>query len=101
MCEEVEGVEVRIRRVAETLSEEVLGKMGALEAQKGWHPEFEVVSHDDLLWADAIAWGSPTRFGNVTAQMKTVSVNMSICSHSPSSWTPWEESGSLEVWLER
>lgn len=70
---EVEGVEVRVRRVAETLSDEVLEKMYALEAQKAWHPEFEVVTHDDLLWADAICWGSPTRFGNVTAQMKTVS----------------------------
>lgn len=28
------------------------------------------VTHDDLRWADGIAWGTPTRFGNMTAQMK-------------------------------
>ena len=31
---EVEGVEVLVRRVPETLSEEVLSKMGAIEPQK-------------------------------------------------------------------
>jgi len=70
MMIEVEGVEVRVRRVQETLTEEILGKMHALDAQKAWHPDFEVVSHNDLEWADAIIWGSPTRFGNVAAQMK-------------------------------
>lgn len=68
----VEGVEVRVRRVAETLPEEVLTKMHALDAQKSWHPNFEVVTHDDLTWADAIIWGCPTRFSGVTAQMRTV-----------------------------
>lgn len=97
---EIEGVEVRIRRVAETLSDEILGKMGALEAQKAWHPEFEVVSHDDLLWADAIAWGSPTRFGNITAQMKTVWLTV-IFAYQVSSWILWEESGLKVNWSER
>lgn len=95
---EVAGVEVRIRRVAETLSDEILTKMHALDAQKAWHPEFEVVTHDDLLWADAIAWGSPTRFGNVTAQMKTVSMiyiaNINFCS----SWTALEDFGHKVHW---
>eukprot|EP01127_Copromyxa_protea_P003164 TRINITY_DN13020_c0_g1_i1.p1 TRINITY_DN13020_c0_g1~~TRINITY_DN13020_c0_g1_i1.p1 ORF type:complete len:221 (-),score=57.84 TRINITY_DN13020_c0_g1_i1:35-664(-) len=67
----VAGVEVRVRRVAETLSEEILTKMHALDAQKAWHPEFEVATPADLEWADAVIWGSPTRFGNITAQMKT------------------------------
>jgi len=65
------GAEVRIRRVTETLPEEVLKKMGAWDIQQQWHPEFPVVSHDDINWANAYAFGSPTRFGNVTAQMKT------------------------------
>ena len=26
--------------------------------------------HDDLRWADGIAWGTPTRYGNMSAQMK-------------------------------
>jgi multimeric flavodoxin WrbA len=29
-----------------------------------------VVTHDDLRWADGIAWGTPTRYGNMTAPMK-------------------------------
>jgi multimeric flavodoxin WrbA len=29
-----------------------------------------VVTHDDLRWADGIAWGTPTRYGNMSAQMK-------------------------------
>lgn len=29
------------------------------------------MTHDDLKWADAIILGSPTRFGNITAQAKT------------------------------
>lgn len=67
-------MEVRVKRVAETLSEEILEKMKALDLQKMWHPNYEVVTHDDLLWADAIIWGCPTRFGGVTAQMRTVSI---------------------------
>ncbi len=69
-AKEVSGVNVRLTRVRETLPEEVLVKMGALEAQKAFQ-EVPVVTNDDLLWADAIIIGSPTRFGNVAAQMKT------------------------------
>ena len=29
-----------------------------------------VVTHDDLRWADGIAWGTPTRYSNMSAQMK-------------------------------
>jgi len=68
----VEGVELRVKRVTETLSEEILGKMHALDMQRGWHPNYEVVTIADIEWADAIIWGSPTRFGNVAAQMKAL-----------------------------
>lgn len=27
-------------------------------------------AHEDVLWADAVIFGSPTRFGNVTSQLK-------------------------------
>ncbi len=69
-AKEVSGVNVRLTRVRETLPEEVLVKMGALEAQKAFQ-DVPVVTNDDLVWADAIIIGSPTRFGNVAAQMKT------------------------------
>lgn len=66
---EVEGAEVEMRRVPETLSEEVLGKMGALEAQKSFS-HIPVASVNDLASADAIFFGTPTRFGNMCGQMR-------------------------------
>lgn len=32
-----------------------------------------IATSDDLIWADAILFSSPTRFGNLTAQMKFIS----------------------------
>ena len=66
---EVPGCEPIIKRVPETLSEEVLGKMGALEAQKSM-AHIPVAQVDDLASADAIIFGTPTRFGNMCGQMR-------------------------------
>ncbi len=66
---EVAGCEAVIKRVPETLSDEVLGKMGALEAQKGM-AHIPVAAVDDLAAADAIIFGTPTRFGNMCGQMR-------------------------------
>jgi NAD(P)H dehydrogenase (quinone) len=66
---DVEGAAVEMRRVPETLPEEVLGKMGALEAQKAFS-HIPVASVDDLASADAIIFGTPTRFGNMCGQMR-------------------------------
>jgi len=63
------GAEVRLRRVEETLLPEVLQKMYALDAQKEFS-HVPTVTPEDLLWADGSIWASPTRFGNVAAQMK-------------------------------
>jgi NAD(P)H dehydrogenase (quinone) len=60
---------VRICRVQETLSEEVLIKMGALEAQKA-QANVPVCKVEDLVWADTIIFGTPTRFGNMCGQMR-------------------------------
>ncbi len=65
----VKGAEVEIKRVPETLPEEVLGKMGALEAQKA-QASVPVCSPDDLPKADGIIFGTPTRFGNMCGQMR-------------------------------
>ncbi|MEW5906564.1 MAG: NAD(P)H:quinone oxidoreductase [Elusimicrobiota bacterium] len=65
----VKGAEVEIKRVPETLSEEVLGKMGALEARKA-QAAVPVCSPDDLPKADGIIFGTPTRFGNMCGQMR-------------------------------
>jgi NAD(P)H dehydrogenase (quinone) len=65
----VAGCNVVIKRVPETLSEEVLGKMGAVEAQKKM-AHVPIASVDDLAAADAIIFGVPTRFGNMCGQMR-------------------------------
>ena len=66
---EVEGAEVVLRRVSETLPKEVLEQMGALEAQKAFS-HVPLATVDDLTSADAIIFGTPTRFGNMAAQMR-------------------------------
>ena len=66
---EVEGCGAIIKRVPETLSSEILGMMGALDAQKGME-QIPLATVEDLVSADAIIFGSPTRFGCVTAQMR-------------------------------
>ena len=70
-AENVEDTEVRVRRIPE-LDE----AKKALEGQEAYQQaqetmaDVERVTHDDLRWADGIAWGTPTRYGNMTAQMK-------------------------------
>jgi NAD(P)H:quinone oxidoreductase type IV len=66
---EVEGVQVGMRRVPETLPAEVLQKMGALEAQKHF-AHVPICGVDELASADAIIFGTPTRFGNMCGQMR-------------------------------
>ena len=66
---EVAGCEVVIKRVPETLTDEVLGMMGALDAQKAM-AHIPVASVTDLADADAIIFGTPTRFGNMCGQMR-------------------------------
>jgi len=66
---EVPGCEAIVKRVPETLSPDILGKMGALEAQKNM-AHIPVATVEDLENADAIIFGTPTRFGNMCGQMR-------------------------------
>jgi len=65
----VANVEAVLRRVPETLPEAVLEKMGAIEAQKQ-QADVPVCTVDELGKADAIIFGTPTRFGNMCGQMR-------------------------------
>jgi NAD(P)H dehydrogenase (quinone) len=65
----VSGANVIICRVPETLPDEVLIKMGAQDAQKA-QANVPVCKLDDLVSADAIIFGTPTRFGNMCGQMR-------------------------------
>lgn len=66
---EVGGAGVEMRRVPETLSREVLAKMGAIEAQEAFS-HIPVCTVNELPDADAILFGTPTRFGNMCGQMR-------------------------------
>lgn len=66
---EVAGAEGVLKRVPETLSTEVLGKMGAIEAQKVF-AHVPICTVDELTGYDGIIFGTPTRFGNMCGQMR-------------------------------
>jgi len=68
-AQQVEGAEVVLRRVPQTLSEDVLAQMGAVEAQKA-QANIPICTVDELADADAIIFGTPTRFGNMCGQMR-------------------------------
>lgn len=64
------GAEVRFRRVRELAPEE------AIKSNPAWHKhhlgtqDVPEASLDDLEWADAYAFGTPTRYGNISSQLK-------------------------------
>ena len=66
---EVAESEAILRRVPETLSTEVLEKMGAVESQKSMS-NVPICTVDELASADAVIFGTPTRFGNMCGQMR-------------------------------
>jgi NAD(P)H dehydrogenase (quinone) len=66
---EINGAEVVMRRVPETLPDEVLAKMGAVEAQQAFS-NVPVCTVEELASADAVIFGTPTRFGNMCGQMR-------------------------------
>ena len=66
---EIDGAEAVVRRVPETLPEEVLEKMGAVEAQQSMS-HVPICTLEELASADAIIIGTPTRFGNMCGQMR-------------------------------
>src|SRR5690349_18460073 len=66
---EVSGAEVTLKRVPETLPHDVLKVMNASEAQKAF-AHIPIAAVNDLADADAVLFGTPTRFGNMAAQMR-------------------------------
>ncbi|ESR36448.1 hypothetical protein CICLE_v10029120mg [Citrus x clementina] len=62
----IDGVEGVLYRVPETLPAEVLEQMKV--PQKGI--EVPVIAVDDLVHADGLLFGFPTRFGSMASQMK-------------------------------
>ncbi|MGC8835087.1 MAG: NAD(P)H:quinone oxidoreductase [Armatimonadota bacterium] len=66
---EVEGTEVSLYQVPELVPQEILEKSGAAEARATF-AHIPYAAPDQLSEADAIIFGTPTRFGNMCAQMR-------------------------------
>jgi NAD(P)H:quinone oxidoreductase type IV len=64
------GAEVRLLRVAELAPAEAIAANPAWGAHVAATQDVPVATADDILWADAVIFGSPTRFGNVASQLK-------------------------------
>ncbi len=64
------GAEVRLRSVEELASEMLISQNQAWGRHRSEMSDEPIASLDDLEWADGIAFGTPTRFGNVAAQLK-------------------------------
>ena len=62
---EVESAQVDIRRVPELMTEEALRAAGGVP-----EPDVAVADPNDLAEYDAVLFGTPTRFGNMCAQMR-------------------------------
>jgi NAD(P)H dehydrogenase (quinone) len=65
----VEQTEVSLFQVSELMSDEMLEKSGAKEAKESFS-HIPIISPEQLGDADAIIFGTPTRFGNMAAQMR-------------------------------
>jgi NAD(P)H dehydrogenase (quinone) len=64
------GADVRLRRVAELAPPEAIDSNPAWRAHADATADIPVATHDDLRWADAYAFGTPARYGNVSSQLK-------------------------------
>ena len=64
------GAEVRLRQVPE------LAPAEAIASNAAWSQHFDqtksepMATPDDVVWADAVLFGTPTRYGNVASQLK-------------------------------
>ena len=65
------GAEVRLRRVPDIVSSSVMTKVsGWEERSKRMLAEYGAPTSVDAEWADGIIFGTPTRFGNTSAELK-------------------------------
>jgi NAD(P)H dehydrogenase (quinone) len=66
-----EGAEVRLRRAREFVGEDVMKKApGWAEGATRMNALYEAPTEADAEWADGIVFGTPTRFGSMTAELK-------------------------------
>lgn len=64
------GAEVRLRQVAELAPEEAIASNAAWSQHFDRTKDEPKATGDDVVWADAVLFGTPTRYGNVASQLK-------------------------------
>lgn len=65
------GAEVRLRRARELVGPEVMAQApGWKESAEAMNARYPAPTADDAVWADAVIFGTPTRFGNVSSELK-------------------------------
>lgn len=67
---EAAGAEVRVRHVEETRDPETFAHNPAWSANYAATKDLPAATGDDIVWADAVIFGSPTRFGSPSAQLR-------------------------------
>jgi NAD(P)H dehydrogenase (quinone) len=65
------GAEVRVRHIAETHDPQSFAANPAWTANYEATKDLQAATGDDIVWADAVIFGSPTRFGSATSQFRT------------------------------
>ena len=61
---------MRVRHVEELASELLISQNQSWGRHRSEVEDEPVATLEDLKWADGVAFGTPTRFGNVAAQLK-------------------------------
>jgi NAD(P)H dehydrogenase (quinone) len=64
------GAETRLLKVKETAPDSVIDRNEGWKKQRDETKDVREASNDDLEWADAIIFGTPTRYGLPSAQLK-------------------------------
>ena len=73
------GAEVRVRHVAETRDPESFAANPAWTANYEATKDLPAATGDDVVWADAVIFGSPTRFGSAASQLRASSTRSAGC----------------------
>jgi NAD(P)H dehydrogenase (quinone) len=68
-AKEVQGAEVQMLQVPELVPDDILARSGAKQARSVF-VHIPISKPEDLADADAVIFGTPTRFGNMCAQMR-------------------------------
>lgn len=65
------GAEVRLRRARELIGHDIMSSVpGWKESAEAMNARYPAPTAEDAVWADAIIFGTPTRFGSVSSELK-------------------------------